>query len=182
MSVTQEHPAGETTVLQQRGARWWIVAVVGVVALAAGVLVGSRFDGEEATSDVVTVEGAELTDRQQEMVELVRAYQAAWEDLDGDAAASLMTPNAQFSMPQEGDDRVTPADGSLQEFMAGLTAGPPAGIDEPVFVAGHAVVSTQQVPARGLRVVSVYGFDDLDGEILIKSHTDFIYLLEPEAR
>ncbi len=87
-----------------------------LVAVAFGLLIG-LWIGRDDPSVIVVPEGAELTERQAEMLEVVRDYGEAWRANDIDAMASRMTPNAVVRYPENGWE-FRPSDGTLEAWIA----------------------------------------------------------------
>jgi hypothetical protein len=68
--------AAVETAAPGRGVRSWIVAVIGVVALAIGVLIGNSLDGGRDTSDPERV---------------INQYNTSWEENDPEALLAVVT-------------------------------------------------------------------------------------------
>lgn len=118
---------------------------------------------ESAATDVVVVGGGSLTERQQEMVDLVTGpYMDAWTRADGNAVAAFYTPDSVI-FDIEGGEVLSPADGRLQAFAAewkGIAAEP------GVLVHGDRVLFV--VSLAGIDVGNVLEFTPT-GELLIES-------------
>lgn len=119
---------------------------------------------ESAATDVVVVGGGSLTERQQEMVDLVTGpFMDAWTRGDGDAVAASFAPDA-VMYDMEGGEVLSPADGTLQAFAAdwsGIAARP------GMLVHGDRVLFV--VTLAGIDVGNVLEFTP-SGELLIESH------------
>jgi hypothetical protein len=88
MSMTEDRMQVEAPVERTRGARWWIVAVIGVVALACGALIGTVIDGSDKGSSEVasTVFDAEPGDH---AVDFAQRWGDALESGDNEALRAL---------------------------------------------------------------------------------------------
>jgi len=166
MTVTEERTKLKANFERDNGVRRWIVAVVGVVALAGGLLIGALVDGgddqgledevaavtaerdqlvaeiaalqERYESDVIRADGGDLTDRQADMVETTNDAVAGWQAADGDRVASHMTPNGQLEYLLE-DWVFFVSDASLQDRVSsyGVNSVQPVG---PMIVPDDRVV------------------------------------------
>lgn len=107
----------------QSSSHWVLTAVIAVALLIVGIAAGWVLRGsDEAAPPVYTdagaveVIGGELTERQEEMVDVAARYVEAWMAQDGEAVASFMTADGYVDMPELGRvERVD--DGSLQEWV-----------------------------------------------------------------
>jgi hypothetical protein len=159
-----------------------IVLVVVMALLAgAGFAVGwsMRSTDEASTTSYVfggsVVAGDELTDREQEMVEMTEQYVAAFIAQDGDAVASLMVPDGYLAMPTLGSKVVRSSDGSLQEWVEGL-GRIPNELHDPIAVDGSQVVLTGRLE-EAFDWMIILEFTD-SGEVQIVSDTHWA---EPQA-
>ncbi len=86
--MTEERMQVEAPVERTHGVRWWVVAVIGVVTLACGVLIGTVIDGsDEGSSEVAsTVFNEEPGDR---AVDFAQRWGDALESGDNEALRVL---------------------------------------------------------------------------------------------
>jgi hypothetical protein len=156
MTMTEERPKLDAPVDHSHGVRWWIAAVIGVVTLGSGMLIGTLIVGgddqgledevaaltferdqlvaemaaqqERYESDVIRAAGGDLTVRQADMVETANDVVAGWQATDGDLVASNMTPDGQLDYLLEGWVFYV-SDGSLQDRIGsyGLNSVRPVG-------------------------------------------------------
>ena len=75
MTDTKEELRDEA-VASERGVRWWIVALIGVFALAIGVLIGNNLVGGRDTSDPERA---------------INQFNTAWEENDPEALLAVVT-------------------------------------------------------------------------------------------
>lgn len=128
---------------------------------------------ESAATDVVVVGGGSLTERQQEMVDLVTGpYMDAWTRADGEAVAAFYEPDS-VVYDIEGGEVLSPADGTLQAFAtewSGIAARP------GLLVHGDRVLGV--VSLAGIDVGYVLEFTP-SGELLIESQAMYNSELGP---
>ena len=88
MSMTEERMRVEAPVERTHGVRWWVVAVIGVVTLACGALIGTVIDGsDEGSSEVAsTVFDEEPGDQ---AVDFAQQWGDALESGDNEALRAL---------------------------------------------------------------------------------------------
>lgn len=158
-----------------------VLVVVAALLFGVGFAVGwsVRSTDEASTISYVfggaVVAGDELTDREQEMVEVTEQYVAAFVAQDGDAVASFMVPDGYLAMPTLGNRVVRASDGSLQEWVEGL-GRIPNELRDPIAVDGNQVVLAGRLEdAFGWMIV--LEFTD-SGEVQIVSDTHWA---EPQA-
>ncbi len=136
------------------------VAVVAAVlmGLLAGFLVWGTDDTESAAQ--VVAGDAELTPRQEQMVELVDDYVAAWQTGDGAAAAAMFTENGELII----------FGAEVSDIEAGLSRSPQSTLDvlEPVLVRENEMLMFHTVLGYGT-LVDVIEFT-ATGELLMISH------------
>ncbi len=127
--------------------------------------------GNDASADEVTVNGAEITDRQRDMLDIVDGYVAAWSATDGDAVASFMTPDAYIEYPER-DEVFLVSDGTLQERVSN---GPYATLHAhaPAVVYDDRVVLMGRIDALDLDWLSVIRFTTSDPPLIV-SETIFL--------
>jgi hypothetical protein len=103
-------------------AKWWLVAALMLFAAAIGVAAGFWWgnSGDE-TPRVVTAQGVELSDRQQQMVDLMDEYEAAWRSGDVAAFEALVTTDFRYIESADSDypDVYLWSDGSFQDRVSG---------------------------------------------------------------
>ncbi|MGI9645527.1 MAG: hypothetical protein ACR2O6_09490 [Ilumatobacteraceae bacterium] len=142
-----EHGSGAGS---RPGNRTFVVVLVAVVALVLGGLAGWLLRGDDGgVDDVVVVNGAELTDRQQQMLDIGDEYYTALREGDGDALASLFVPQG-YSTIQGTQFRVD--DGSLARVVNG---GGNIGLQvyEPVLVFDDTLVYTMNNAGNTIEVM-----------------------------
>lgn len=150
-----------------RNPRWWLLAVVALLALTSGAvgaaLVANRGGGDP---DVIRADGGELTVRQQEMARIAQEYGASWQASDGERAASFMTDDGYVEYV-EGGWTFFVTDGSLQER---ITNGSYSSFEfvGPMVVYDDRVVSFGVVSSFGVAWLSVIHFTG-NGEVEIIS-------------
>jgi len=142
------------------------VAAAGVVLVTVGSLAGCG----SASTDLATPGTEALSERQMEMVDVVRDYVAAWQDTNGEEAASYMTSNAVFEYHEQGWT-FNVADGSLQSR---ITDGPYDTLRtfEPMMVYNERIVLAGTIDSEEVDWVSVIRFTPR-GEVKIVSETLF---------
>lgn len=104
MTDLQPSDVGAPASTAPRSPRRWLLPLVAVTALALGgatgwMLADDDLDDPARAGDAgaaVTVGGAPLTDRQQEMVRVATDYGAAWRSTQVDAVVDLFAPNGQI--------------------------------------------------------------------------------------
>jgi hypothetical protein len=141
-----------------------VVALGVVVALVVGFGIGwlvFRDTGADVPADVE---------------ELIEAYETAWDELDGDAVAAVMAPNARHHSPASRNPLV-PRDGATSDELASLFAiGREDQLDLEIDrVYGdlpYVVVSTGS--AYGDEGISITYVGLVDGELLILDHFWFV--------
>lgn len=89
MSAVQERGSIVEASVEPEGTRWWIVAVVGVLALAIGLMVGRALGDGDAASDVGTTDGGGGAMSEPEQV--IDDYNTAWEENDREAILAAVT-------------------------------------------------------------------------------------------
>ena len=112
------------TAAPERGVRWWIVAVIGVVALAIGVLIGNNLDGGRDTSDPERA---------------VDQYNTAWEENDPEALLAVVTDDfvEEYQYYSQPDDQVVTSEDSWDASRAASYA---EFSDYQIEVSGDAIV------------------------------------------
>jgi hypothetical protein len=88
---TIERPRVERVVETPAKRRSAVTLIAVIIALALGLLGGFLLRGSDDVDPTapVTVDGVELTERQDQMFELVDDYVTAWQNGDGEAAAEM---------------------------------------------------------------------------------------------
>ncbi len=112
----------------------------------------------------------EVSERQSQMVEVLRRYLEAWKSKDGDMVASYMTDDAVFEYYEQ-DETYSVADGALQ---ARISNGPYDSMRtfEPVMVYNNRIALTGTVDAVGVEWLSVIRFTR-SGDVKIEKETLF---------
>lgn len=139
-----------------------ILAIVAALALALGGLAGWMIRGGDDPGVVLAGEG-ELTARQEQMFDMVRESELAWQRGDADAVTALFTPTGVFEALGT-TYRVD--DGSLATFVDN---GEWASLDvfEPMLVNGNELFSFHRY--RGQVYSDTVTFTTT-GDLLIVSH------------
>ncbi|MGI9585061.1 MAG: nuclear transport factor 2 family protein [Acidimicrobiia bacterium] len=127
------HSTEAATASDVRRLRWWVRTLVGVSIVLALVVVGlaawTAFGGESDKA---------LSAEQEQMVETVDAYIAAWNAGDGDAAEALMDPKGYL---EDVGGRWHVADGQHTAYLETLHAtGFPIFRSDDVSVVGSVVL------------------------------------------
>lgn len=112
---------------------WWLLAAVAVLALAAGLVIGRA----TAPSDepAYLAGGGALSDRQEQMLDVLDEVELAWRAGDAEAVAAAFVPTGSATF---GDVTYRIDDGTLATYVTGgdwssLT------VLEPVLVDGNTV-------------------------------------------
>jgi hypothetical protein len=115
---------------------WWMLAIAVAVALVLGVLGGWFLAGAmDDDPAAVAVGGGSLTERQQQMVDVLDEYEAAWRANDAAAVMAFFAPGGSFS---SAGTQYLMDDGSMAAFINGGSWDSLTGSD-PVLVAGNEV-------------------------------------------
>jgi hypothetical protein len=136
--------------------------LAGVAALIVGVLIGFLLWGmgdNDSTAPVATG-GAELTARQEQMVELMYDYEAAWQQGDREAIVSMFTEDGRLTI--FGTEFEGP------RISSGVSTRPSLDVLEPVVLDDSRLISFHDVSGYGT-LIDVIEFT-ADGEVLIVSH------------
>ena len=135
-----------------------------VLALVVGGLAGYLIRGEDTDDlgSVVPAGNAELTDRQEEMGELVAAYEQAWLEGDGEAAEAMFAPGGTLTAL---GSTYHADDGEIADFVGGRRWSD-LDVYEPMLVRGDEGLVFHSYDR--LRT-NVYTFTPM-GELLIVSH------------
>lgn len=150
---TLERPVAPTADTHPaHGSRSLVVVLIAVVALLLGGLGGWLLRGDDGgNDDVIVVNGSELTERQEEMLQIGDEYFAAVRDGDGDTLASLFVPEGYVTFEQMNREaRVD--DGSLARTVSG-GVNPGLEIFEPVLVFGDTLVYTYELAGNTIEVM-----------------------------
>lgn len=126
---------GNDALKLRKGNRWlgWLAGVMAVALLALGAWMIFGDDG-----------GQSLTAEQEQMLETIDGYLAAWNSGDGAAAAALM---AEAGYHDNGGQRVRVAEGQLESFIErvhGMNFS--VSRSDAAFV-GNYVMTTEHIPA-----------------------------------
>ncbi len=128
---------------------WPMVALVvlAVLALFGAGMVG-RWTAPDDEPAAVVAGGGGLTDRQEQMVDMMSAYAAAWRANDSAALTAMFTPEGVFdaSSVSMGTHRID--DGTLATFAEGGNWSSLV-LDEPMFVDGDRLVFSYQLIGVG---------------------------------
>jgi hypothetical protein len=137
-------------------------------ALAPATACGGN---DDASSDVVTASGTDITERQRDMLDITDHYLAAWSDTDGDAVASFMAPDGYIEYPER-DEVYFVSDGTLQQRVSN---GPYTTLHAhaPRLVYDDRIVLMGEIDALSLNWLSVIRFTT-SGDPLIASETIFL--------
>jgi hypothetical protein len=141
-----------------------IPTIIAVLALVIGGVAGWMLRGTDDTDIAVAGDG-DLTARQEQMVDLVRDAEQAWQAGDADGVVALFAPNGTFEAEAFG--RVYRAgDGSLAGY---IEAGNWTSLDvlEPMLVNGNDVLTFHNY---GGQTYSEKFTFTTTGDLLILSH------------
>lgn len=143
---------------------WTVVAVV--AALLLGLLAGYvLYDSDETSVPAaMAVDGDELTDRQEEMLELLDDYSAAWRAGDGEAAEAMFTSNGVLTY---GKDYLA-SDGGLAAFIDAIPT-PRLEMLEPVLLSGSTMISFHELTPEGATRQNLMEFT-ATGEVRLIKH------------
>jgi hypothetical protein len=139
---TLERPVAQTADTQPtHGSRSLVVVLIAVAALLLGGLGGWLLRGDDGgTDDVIVVNGSELTERQEQMLQIGDEYFAAVRDGDGETLASLFVPEGYVTFEQI-NRQARVDDGSLAQIVSG-GVNPGLELYEPVLVSDDTLVYT----------------------------------------
>jgi hypothetical protein len=163
---TIERPHVERPVASDTKRRSVITPIALVVAVVLGLLAGFLVWGLGDTDSTAPVAagGSELTARQEQMIDLLDDYVAAWRIGDSEAAATMFTENGVFTWLGT-EYRVD--DGALANVVTSLPV-PTLDVLEPVLVNDTGMLHFHTVTGMGT-FSNVFEFT-ADGELLIISH------------
>jgi hypothetical protein len=154
--------------------RRWVLPLVALLALCVGALGGwwlARWSETEPT--VVRAGGGEFSAREQQALDVVRRYQAAWLANDSAAVAASYAPGGVFVW--EGES-FRPDDGSLEAFVGRfdwsgiMTVLDPQLVSDQMFVYRHDILGFPYAD-----VIEVTA----EGEPLIVRHVEISTVLNP---
>lgn len=168
MTTMQDRHEGLQTPMPRepatRSSHYLVIAIVAVLALALGGVAGWMLNGgEDTTAGIVLAGDGELSARQEQMLELVRDNEQAWQSNDFDAILALYAPDGTF----EAFDTVYRVDdGSFESF---LESGQWSSLEvyEPMLVRGNEVLTFHRF--GGQPYSESISFTPT-GELLITSH------------
>ncbi len=145
---------------------WVIASVVAALALVVGLGVGFLLGGSDdpASTDLVAVDGAELTDRQEQMEAIVDEYVAAWQEGDGDTLAAMFTDDG--SLEVFGTEY--PVEGGALAGYVDTHRTPTLETLEPVLIDDNRMLMFHRGVGMGT-LTDVIDFTST-GEVLIVSH------------
>lgn len=137
MSAVQEESSAVEAPVEREGMRWWIVAVVGVLALAIGLMIGRALDDGDAASDVGTPDGGDAAMSEPEQV--VDDYNTAWEENDREAILAAVTEDftEEYRWYTESDGQVSVGGDSWDASSAASYA---STSDYQIDLSGEAIV------------------------------------------
>lgn len=159
---TIERPHVERQVTSGPSQRPFVAPLAAVATLIAGVLIGFLVWGlndADRTAPVATG-GAELTARQEQMVELYEDYEAAWQRGDREAVVAMFT--------EDGTLRIFGQEFEGPRIASGVSAWPSLDVLEPLLLDGTRMVNFHDIDGFGTPV-DVVEFTET-GEVLIVSH------------
>lgn len=157
-----ERPAAPDTKRRSAVALIAMVVAAALLGLGAGYLAWGTSDTDSTAP--VAVGDAELTARQEQMVDLIADAEAAWQIGDGDAVAAMFTENGVLTV--FGTEYAVD-DGALAGYVS---TGPFTSLDmlEPMLVSDNVVLSFNTYGSRGT-LSDVFEFTP-SGELLMTSH------------
>lgn len=159
-TIERPHVERQDTSQGSRGSL--IAAIAAVAALMAGILLGFLIWGGDDSSSpaAVVVDGAELTARQEQMVELINEGEAAWQRGDRAAIVDMFTEDGTLTVFG------TEFEGPM--IAEGVTTQPSLDVLEPMLFDDTRVLTFHYVAGFGT-LVEVFEFTET-GEVLIVSH------------
>lgn len=143
---------------------WWMLAIAVGLALVLGALGGwlaARATEDDPTA--IVVGGGSLTDRQQQMVDRLDGYLAAWQSDDAAAVTAFFAPGGWFV---RGGQTYRADDGTLEGFVNGASWSTLQDLD-PVLVDGNQ--ASFLTTFSGMRWFNVVEFT-ATGDVLIVRH------------
>lgn len=162
---TIERPRVERPAAPDTGRRLPLAPILAVVALLLGVFGGFLLWGTDDTNPTaLATGGADLTARQEQMVDLVEDAEAAWQVGDGDAVAAMFTEDGVLTVL----GRDYPVDGgALADFV---DSGPFTSLDmlDPFLVSDNLMLAFHTYGAWGT-LHDAFEFTT-SGEVLFTSH------------
>jgi hypothetical protein len=134
MERTTTNEANERVPMPKAARRsWWLFAAVAVLALAAGLVVG-RLTAPSDESAYLAGGGA-LSDRQEQMVDVLDEIELAWRVGDPEAVAAAFVPTGSATY---GDVTYRIDDGTLASYVSGSDWSS-LTVLEPMLVDGNTV-------------------------------------------
>lgn len=155
------HTSTATTSRSQRS--WMIVAVIAVLALVLGGVLGYVVRGGDTNADIVIAGGDQMTDRQEQMIEFLDAYEAAWQANDAAQVTASFVPTGTFGAL---DSELRVDDGSLADYVEN-TSFSSLDVLRPALVRDNEMVTFHQFGGR--TYVEVLTFTP-SGDLLLVSH------------
>lgn len=160
--VSSSRPSSEAGA--HRGMSAGLVAAMVALGMAAGLFVGFLLWGTGGDStDPIVAGGGELTARQEQMVDMIDDYLAAWKAGDGEAAVALFTADGTMTWGRY-DYRVV--DGTLASLVERMPT-PSLELLEPFIVEGNTVFSYQRL--LGSTAEDIFEFTST-GDLAIRRH------------
>lgn len=165
--TTLERPHGVSdappTAAPQHSRRWVFLVVVGVLALVLGGAIGYIARGDDGTPDIVAAGADDLTARQEQMIDFLDDYEAAWQAGDADGVTAMFVADGTFGAL---DDELRVDDGTLAMYIEN-TSFTSLDVMRPALVNGDEMVTFHRFGGR--TYVEVLTFTS-DGELLLVSH------------
>ena len=146
-----------------RGMRMALLAVVAVLALVLGGVAGWMLRGADDPGDVVLAGDGELTARQEQMIDVIREAEAAWQSNDVDAILGVYAPDATY----EAFDTVYRMDDG--SFAAYIEGGSWSSLEvyAPVLVRGNTALTFHRFGGQSYSESMTF---TSAGDLLVTSH------------
>jgi hypothetical protein len=151
-----------TTSRSQRS--WIIVAVIAVLALVLGGVLGYVIRGGDTNADMVIAGGDQMTDRQEQMIEFLDTYEAAWQANDAAQVTASFVPTGTFGAL--GSEQLRVDDGSLADYVENSSFSS-LDVLRPALVRDNEMVTFHRFGGR--TYVEVLTFTP-SGDLLLVSH------------
>lgn len=167
--TTIEHPRVDTQGTgvarpgASRGRQYAILVVVALLALVLGGIGGWMLRGSDAPGDIIVAGEGDLTERQADMLDVMRDAELAWQSNDADGVLALYAPNGTF----EAFDTVYRVDdGTFADYVE-MGSWSSLEVHEPVLVRGNEILTFHtfggQTYTESMTFTST-------GDLLITSH------------
>jgi hypothetical protein len=133
---------------------WWLLAAVAVLALGAGVVIGRATAPSDESAYLAG--GGALSDRQEQMLDVLDEAEQGWRAGDGDAVTATFVPTGTMTW---GDRSYRVDDGTLAAFVTGgdwstLTILEPVLVDGSVDIARKKPSDSGMIPGNWGKVGS----------------------------